>query len=258
MKRLGFLVIGLFLLLSGCVNPQTDTVFQTSTIDALLAGVYDGDMTCRSLLKQGDLGIGTFNDLDGEMVVLDGKLHQVKADGKVYEPELSVRTPFAAVCCFKSDIEFSIETGSDFAKVEELISDHASNQNLIYAIKITGQFRSMRTRSVPRQNKPYPPLSEVTAHQPEFAMENITGTIVGFRFPAYVKGINMPGYHMHFISSDHTRGGHILSFELVSGKCEIDVLHQYVLRLPEGNAAFGETDLTKDRSLELKKVEGGK
>ena len=255
MKRLLCLTVVLCFFVSGCVTPPRDTVFQTSTIDALLAGVYDGDMSCRRLLKHGDFGIGTFDRLDGEMVLLDGNMYQIKADGKVYEPDLSVKTPFATICQFTTDRTFPIKKGSDYETIENLINEYAPNQNLFYAIKITGQFRSVKTRSVPGQQKPYPPLKEVTSTQPEFNMKNISGTIVGFRCPPYVKGINVPGYHLHFISSDQTQGGHVLSFEIADGKCEIDVLNQYFLTLPVDTKEFAETDLSKDRSKELKDVE---
>jgi len=255
MKRLLCLVLGLCLLASGCVTSPRDTAFQASTIDALLAGVYDGDMSFRSLLKHGDFGIGTFDRLDGEMVLLDGNVYQVKADGKVYEPELCVKTPFATVCQFDADRTIPIEPGSDYETVENLIDTNFPNQNLFYAIKITGHLVSIKTRSVPGQQKPYPPLNEVTKNQPEFDMKNISGTIVGFRCPAYVKGINVPGYHLHFISSDRTRGGHILSLKFAEGKCEVDVLDQYSLALPSNTQEFAETDLSKDRSEELKDVE---
>lgn len=255
MKKTSFPVIGLLFMLSGCATPPADTVFQISTIDALLAGVYEGDLTCRRLLKHGDLGVGTFNELDGELAILDGKVYQIKSDGKVYQPDLSVTTPFASVSSFHPDIQFSIDSLSDFLKVQELIDGHASNLNLIYSIKITGQFRFMHTRSVPRQSKPFPPLAEVTAHQPEFRMEDCAGTILGFRLPGYIKGINIPGYHLHFLTDDRSFGGHILNFEMTRGTCDIDILHQLVVALPEGDKAFAETDLNKDRSVELKKVE---
>jgi len=255
MKRFFFLAVWLCLLVSGCVTPARDTVFQASTIDALLAGVYEGDISCRRLLKHGDFGIGTFDGLDGEMVLLDGNMYQIKADGKVYEPNLSVKTPFATICQFSTDRAIPIKAGSDYKMIENLINEYAPNHNLFYAIKITGQFRSMKTRSVPAQQKPYPPLKEVTSNQPEFNMKNISGTIVGFRCPSYVKGINVPGYHLHFISNDRTQGGHVLSFEMVDGKCEIDVLNQYFLTLPANTKEFAKTDLSKDRSKELKDVE---
>ncbi len=255
MKRLFFFTVGLCLLLSGCVTPVRNTVLQASTIDALLAGVYDGDMSCRRLLKNGNFGIGTFDRLDGEMVLLDGNMYQIKADGKVYEPDPSVKTPFATICQFNADSAISIKTGSDYETIENLINEYAPNQNLFYAIKITGQFRFMKTRSVPGQQKPYPPLKEVTRNQPEFNMKSISGTIVGFRCPPYVKGINVPGYHLHFISGDRTQGGHILSFEIADGKCEIDVFNQYLLMLPVNTKEFAETNLSRDRSKELTDVE---
>jgi len=255
LKKLLCFAVGLCLLISGCVTPARDIVFQVSTIDALLAGVYDGNISCSNLMEHGNFGIGTFDRLDGEMVLLDGNMYQIKADGKVYKPAPSVKTPFAAICQFTSDRTIPIKAGSDYKAIENLINEYAPNQNLFYAIKITGQFSLMKTRSVPGQQKPYPPLKEVTTNQPEFNMENISGTIVGFRCPPYVKGINVPGYHLHFISSDRTQGGHILSFKIADGKCEIDVINQYFLTLPVNTKEFAETDLSKDRSKELNDVE---
>lgn len=242
-------------LIAGCASAPKDTVFQVSTIDALLSGVYDGDTSYRNMLKHGDFGIGTFDRLDGEMVLLNGHLYQVKADGRVYQPALSGKTPFASVCRFDADQRVSLVPGADYEAVECLVDQHAPNRNLFCAIKITGDFRTVTTRSVPGQHKPYPPLKEVTSHQPEFHMTDISGTIVGFRCPAYVKGINVPGYHLHFISDDRTCGGHLLSFEVVQGFCEIDVLNQYYLTLPAGIGAFADTDLSKDRGSELHQVE---
>ncbi|MFO7818115.1 MAG: acetolactate decarboxylase [Desulfovibrionales bacterium] len=254
-KRL-FLIALLVLFISGCAGPPKDTAFQTSTIDALLAGVYDGDMSCRELLRHGDFGIGTFQGLDGEMVLVNGNIYQIKADGKVYRPDLALKTPFATVCEFVPDHTLTVNQGADYNALKELIDSSLPNQNLFYAIKITGKFRSMKTRSVPGQEKPYPPLKAVTKNQPEFSMRDISGTIVGFRCPPYVKGINVPGYHLHFISRDRETGGHVLGFEVESGECAIDVINRYTLVLPKKGKRFSRTDLGRDRSLELKEVEG--
>jgi acetolactate decarboxylase len=212
-------------------------------------------MSYRSLLKHGDFGIGTFDRLDGEMILLDGKVYQAKAEGKVCRPDLSVKTPFATVCRFDADKSFPIMPGSDLKTIEHLLDKGFPNQNLFYAIKITGQFMSITTRSVPAQQKPYPPLEEVVRNQPEFDMENVSGTIVGFRCPPYVRGINVPGYHLHFISSDHTQGGHVLSLTVTEGICDVDVLDRYSLALPANTSGFAETDLSEDRSRELDEVE---
>lgn len=250
------IALGILLLLSGCSGGRRDALFQVCTLDALASGVYDGSFSCRDLLRHGNLGVGTFDALDGEMMVLDGKLYQIKSDGKVYRPRLSALTPFATICDFSADLSFNIDSLSDLIGIEKLIDRYAPNQNLTCAYKIDGKFKMMRTRSVPRQNKPYPTLVEVAANQPEFRMENVSGTIFGFRFPAYMKGLNMTGYHLHFLSSDRTQAGHILDLELISGKCEVDILTRVVVQLPEKDPAFAATDLSKDRSLELQKAEG--
>ena len=249
--------LGIWMLVSGCGTPARNTLFQTSTIDALLAGVYDADLSCGDLLKHGDFGIGTFDRVDGEMVVLEGTMYQIKGDGKVYKPDPNCKTPFATICHFNPEKTISINTSTDYKRIEFLIDAAAPSRNLFCAIKITGQFRLMRTRSVPAQRKPYPPLKEVTNKQPEFDMNNVFGTIVGFRCPPYVNGINVPGYHLHFINGDRTRGGHVLDFEIIDGRCDIDILHQFFLRLPD-TKDFAETDLSKDRNKELKDVEQGK
>ena len=127
--------------------------------------------------------------------------------------------------------------------------------NLFHAVKVTGTFAAIKTRSVPRQEKPFPSLKEATRNQPEFEMENVSGTLVGFRCPSYAKGINVPGYHFHFISSDRTRGGHVLSLTVEEATCEVDVLDRWILQLPADHEGFSETDLSQDRSKDLHAVE---
>ena len=239
---------------AGCAGPSRNTVYQTSTIDALLAGVYDGDLTLRELRARGEFGIGTYDNLDGEMVLLDGEFHQVKADGKVYSPDLDGETPFAAVCAFRPEKVFAVPSGADMRAAEALIDREAPNQNLFHAIRIEGQFKTMRTRSVPAQKRPFPPLKAVAATQPVFDMENVSGTVLGFRCPPFAAGVNVPGYHLHFISQDRARGGHILAFELVTGTAQVEVLDRFVMQLP-ATEDFATVDLSRDRQQDLQGVE---
>jgi acetolactate decarboxylase len=244
-----------FLLFAGCSSLPGDTVTQISTIDAILAGSYVGQRSCAELLEHGDFGIGTFDGLDGEMIVLDGRVYQVKADGLVYTPPMSITTPFASVVSFNADFSQEINAATDFKALEQAIDKAVPNMNTFCAIRVTGSFSKMKTRSVPAQQKPYPPLTEVTKNQPVFDFENIDGTIVGFRCPAYVKGVSVPGYHLHFISSDFKAGGHVLGFTLERGSVEIDICNRFLLILPEGESDFGQVDLTVDRSGDLQKAE---
>ncbi|MFA5291817.1 MAG: acetolactate decarboxylase [Phycisphaerae bacterium] len=251
MKKI--LLIAILVFCGGCLTNRYDRITQTSTIDALLAGAYDGQMTCRQLLTYGDFGIGTFDKLDGEMAILDGRIYQIKSDGKVYRPVSDIKTPFATVCNFKPDTQFKIQT-ADFKTVESIIDEKVPNQNQFLAVKISGTFKHIKVRSVPAQQKPYPPLAEVAKTQPVFEINDVTGTIVGFRTPPFVKGLNVPGCHFHFLSSDFTQGGHILDFELASGKCEIDKCNEFLLILPKDDS-LKNIDLSKDKSEELQKVE---
>ena len=243
-------------LFTGCAATQCrNTVTQISTIDALLAGVYDGQISCARLMEYGDLGIGTFDHLDGEMILLDGEMYQMKSDGKVVRPQKETSTPFAAVCWFSKDEAVELENPVNYARLKALLDKRIPNQNLFCAFKITGRFKKVRTRSVPAQKKPYPPLIQVTAHQPEFVAQDIEGIIVGFRCPPFVKGINVPGYHLHFISDSRKFGGHLLDFEMQKGECGVDICSNLFLILPESGALLESVDLRKDRSRELKRVE---
>lgn len=254
---MNYIIPALFaLLLTSCsVFQPRHTLTQTSTIDALLAGSYDGTMTCRDLLKKGDFGLGTFDHLDGEMLVLDGKVFQIKSDGKVYRPPLNLTTPFAAVCRFTPQNSFSLPINADMKAITRFLDQKVPDKNAFAAIKIRGTFQKMHTRSVPAQKKPYPLLADVAKHQPEFTMQDVSGTIVGLRSPPFVTGIGVPGYHLHFISDDHKQGGHILGFKLSRGTAFTDVCNNFQLLLPEGQSDFHQLDLSKDRSKELKDVE---
>lgn len=251
MKRISLIFILVFC--SGCLPAVKNQITQTSTIDALLAGTYDGQMTCRELLNYGNSGIGCLDKLDGEMVILKGKVYQIKSDGKVYRPALNIKVPFATVCNFQPDEQFPIQS-ADFKKAESIINEKVSNQNMFLAVEISGKFKHVKVRSVPAQQKPYPPLAEVAKHQPVFEMNDVRGTIVGFRTPPLAKGLNVTGCHFHFISDDFTFGGHVLDFELESGRCKIDKCSKFLLILPKSDL-LKDIDLTKDKSEELGKVE---
>ncbi len=239
----------------GCATTAPDTITQLSTIDAVLAGHYDGEMTCGELLRHGDFGIGTFHALDGEMILLDGTIYQVKADGKVYLPPRAATTPFAAAVKFRKDASFAVAGPTEFAALVESVNRAAPNMNTFLAVKASGHFSRMKTRSVPAQSKPYPPLVEVTRNQPEFELDDITGTIVGFRMPDFTKGIAVPGYHLHFISDGRTAGGHILDFNMERGTVELDACNRLLLILPSEASSFADLDLSHDRSGELEEAE---
>lgn len=246
----------LSVVLFGCSQPDRneEVLFQTSTINALLEGVYDGEITYGELKQHGDFGIGTFDALDGEMIGLDGVFYQIKADGIAYAVDDAMKTPFAAVTFFEADKEVRLAESMDHRALEDYLDTMLPTENIFHAIKIEGVFSYVKTRSVPGQTKPYPPLVEVVKHQPTFEFHHVEGTVVGFRCPAYVKGVNVPGYHLHFITEDKKGGGHVLDCRVQDVTIGIDYTSGFYLTLPEAGA-FYETDLTQEKESELDQVE---
>ncbi|MCL6611566.1 MAG: acetolactate decarboxylase [Peptococcaceae bacterium] len=231
-----------------------DTVFQVSTINALLQGIYDGEITCGELKKQGDLGVGTFDGLDGEMVMVDGEILQVKADGKVLPAADGEKVPFAAVTFFRADLTQEVREVAGCDQLQRMLDGLVANRNLFCAIRVDGTFSHVKTRSVARQAKPYPPLAEAVKNQSEFEMRDVRGTVVGFYCPPYVQALNVPGYHLHFVTGDRRQGGHLLDCSLREGTVQVDSVRGFHMMLPAG-VDFARADLTAGRKEELKKVE---
>ena len=207
-------------------------LFQASTIGALLDGAYDGDLSFAELAEHGDLGLGTLNGLDGEMIALDGCFYRADVDGGVEQVPADERTPFAVVACFEPTIDEWIEGPLDhedlLARLDRLIPAGAAS----CAIRLDGRFESVRARSVPRQSPPYRPLTEVVAEQHVFELTNVEGTMLGFRFPDYAEGIEVSGYHLHFIDADRSRGGHVLGSRSDGLRVRLDPSSELHVELP--------------------------
>lgn len=249
-------ILGLGGVLAQAEGFRRETLTQISTIGALLNGVYEGHLPIGQLKRLGDLGLGTFDGLDGEMLMIDGKIHQVLASGAVKEPEDRVTTPFAQVTFFDPDQTLSLPPELPFREVQTWLDQRLPSINYFYALRLEGRFKSVRTRSVPHQEPPYKPLAAIAATQPEFDFQNVGGTMVGFRSPPYVKDLGVPGYHLHFLTADGQAGGHVLDFVTDRVELALDQTRHFSLELPE-LPAFGATDLARDQTRPLKQVESG-
>ena len=246
-------------LLAACTTSSQEPIerellYQVSTIDALLAGEFDGELTYGEVRQHGDFGIGTFNALDGEMLQLDGEVFQIKSDGKAYRVADSTRTPFAVVTHFEADTVVALSGPLSFEQLCARIDSLIPTENSFYAIRIEGDFDFIKARSVPRQSKPYDSMVEIVKTQPTFEYERVQGTLMGFRTPPFMKGLNVPGYHMHFINEDRTRGGHVLACSVGKGTLAIDYTAGFQMVLPN-SGSFQRLDLTQDKQDELEKVE---
>lgn len=258
MKFIGSVLCTILFVLVCFKNPLlfagNDVLFQTSTINALLKSVFDGEMTFGELKQHGGFGLGTFNSLDGEMIALDNKFYQIKADGNVYGVDDSQITPFAVVTFFDVDKSISPTSLLSYEQLQIYIDESLPTNNIYYAIKITGTFKYIKARSVPKQSKPYPAIMKIIKTQPIFEFNDVKGTMVGFRLPGYINGINVPGYHFHFITDDKKAGGHVLGCQLKDVKIEIDYTNDLNISLPNVKDFYG-ADLSKKGTVDINKVE---
>ena len=240
------------LLLGGCT--PLPAIYQVSTLQALMQGAYEGQIACRDLRRYGTLGIGTFDALDGELILLDGQVYQAKADGQVLRNP-STTTPFANVVRFEPQIVLRNVGGPlSLEQLQAMLDSKTGSKNLFYAVRIDGQFSQMKVRSVPRQTPPYPSLAEAAKEQRVFDLQHVRGTLVGFRFPDYARGVNMPGWHLHFISDDRRSGGHVLDLLGNQLDVQLQTIRRFEMTLPD-SGTFVTADLGKDLSREIHQVE---
>ena len=246
-------------LLCGCATTKNEPrITQVAIIDTLLGGMYDGSATVGQLKSWGDLGIGTMHRLDGEMLMVDGVVYQVKYDGSVNRPADSETIPFATAVNFIPNKRIRLSNIKSFKDFEKQVPQYIANRNVPVAVRFTGKFSYMHTRSVERQNKPYRPLVEASKNQAEFKFKDISGDLVGFLFPKYVQGMNVPGWHVHFVDKDRRCGGHVLDFSLLDGELAICEIYDFRAVFPADSTHLAQLDLNKDRGQELKKVESSR
>jgi acetolactate decarboxylase len=234
--------------------------YQISTLNTIMLGNYDGVITVGDLLKQGSMGIGTFEGLDGEMIVLDGKAYSGKATGCVEEYGPEKKVPFAVVSDFTQNAKLHyLENLSDLkqlkVELDKLVDKDFKNKNVFYLFKAEVELNSVKVRSYYKQKKPYKTLLEVSSSQMEYSYENCRGYLVGVWCQKYVDGLNMPGWHLHFLSQDKTKGGHLLEVSIKKAAITLEDKNDYEILLPS-NEEFKSLNLIADLKEAVKKVEG--
>jgi acetolactate decarboxylase len=234
---------------------EPHVVFQTSTLDALFEGDFDGDLTFAELAEHGDLGLGTLNGLDGEMIALDGRFLRADVDGAITEISPEARTPFAVVTYFAPAVSFALDEPLDHDGLVTAINRHAPPGSPVCAVRIDGTFEHVHARSVPGHEPPYPSLSEIAHEQHVFDFSDVEGTMVGFRFPQYAQGIELAGYHLHFIDAERRRGGHVLTCRTAGVTVGIDHARDLHVELPPG-IELGSPDAGADTAQRIREVEG--
>jgi acetolactate decarboxylase len=213
---------------------EPHVLFQASMIGALLEGAYEGDVSFAELAEHGDQGLGTLNSLDGEMIALDGRFYRADVEGVINEVDPRTRTPFAVLTWFTPTVEIAVDEPLSHDDLLGLLDYRLPDGTVACGVRIDGSFELVHARSVPRQEPPYRPLAEVVGEQRVFDLRDVEGTMVGFRFPDYSEGIEVSGYHLHFIAADRTRGGHVLNARSRRAVARIDASTDLHVELPPG------------------------
>lgn len=212
-------------------DPSRDVLYLSAPVNSLLKGFYKQDTSIGEIKKYGDFGLGTFNNLDGEMVMIDGQVFQLSHDGFTYSVQDDTRTPFSAVTFFNPQIVEDFEGGFDHATFNSILEKMILSPNMLFAIRIDGEFDYVKVWSVSRQEN-YKQLTESEDDRPVFEFTGMEGILAGFYVPRFIKSLCMPGFHLHFLTSDKKRGGHLQECSLKRMQITMQVLPKLTLNLP--------------------------
>ncbi len=251
-KSICFIFLAAFT--SGIFAQKSNSLFQYSIINALQQGYFSSDdFTCKQLKTHGNFGLGTFNELDGEMILKDGIVYQVLSNGKVKKVPDAVKTPLAFATFFKTDTSFTL-TGMVTQQVlyKKLLAVMQPNQS--YAVRITGVFDSLKLRSVAKQQRPFTTLGEAVKNQTLFNYPSLKGTMIGFLSPEFASNFNVAGFHFHFLNDAASKGGHVLNIILKNAKVEIARMKTIEVELPSSKE-FNRLNLSGVDKEALRKAE---
>jgi acetolactate decarboxylase len=225
------------------------TLFQVSTSGALVAGIYEGAVSAGMILQHGDFGLGTFENLDGEMVVLDGHVYRVQGTGKVSEVTQDALAPFAVVTRFAPEVDLELAPTDSLSALTRRCDDHRQSNNIFYAFRLDGHFHHVRTRAVSRPAG-HGRLVDAAKAQAEFEFSEMQGTLVGLWSPGFSSAFSIPGYHFHFLSQDRLHGGHLLTCSAGALRLRMETLTDFHLALP-ADEGFLRADLSRNAAAEL-------
>ena len=233
-------------------------MYQVSTLQALALGYSRSVLTVGELLKEGDIGLGTFEDVNGEMIVMEGHCYRADQDGcvTVVAPDMGI--PFATVARFHGEQQFSLKNMPDIGSLRDELTRKIEERfglNSMHVLRIDGYFEKVDARSEAPYRSHHVTLKEVLSkNQKAFLFEEIAGSLVGVYFPDYMDGINMPGWHLHFLSDDKLKGGHVFDVTIREGSVKVDKISEIIINLPK-EAAFDTYSLKQDLQEEIKSVE---
>ena len=237
-------------------TPNRETIYQIALLQSLAMGYFDGSISVKDLKTHGDTGIGTFEGLNGEMIVLDGVVYRANQNCEINVMGDKETIPFSNVTFFEKDFSVKLADVADKAAFEKILNEHVDKhgRNSFYMVKVSGTFNEILIRSEAGAKEPYPTLVEALKTQKEITPKNIKGTIVGLYCPDFMSSLNSTGWHFHFISADKKFGGHVLDLDLKSGEAQFDKTNNFAMGLPT-KKNFHQLNFKQDMQEDIRKAE---
>ena len=239
---------------------MNNKMFQVSTLHALVAGYTRSVITVQELESRGNVGLGTFEGVDGEMILLDGACYRARQDGSVVKPAPDTGVPFASAASVEGGTAFELGKVPNIDALKHELTckvDEAYALNSMHVVTVSGVFDSVSARSESAYHADHITLKDMLATtQREFVFEKLDGTLVCVYHPDFMDGINAPGWHIHFLSEDRTRGGHVFNLSLVHGQAVMHKIDCIEIQLP-ATPAFDTYSLKETSQKEIAEVEQG-
>lgn len=220
------MAIPFFLLGLTACQSHRDVVLQVSTRQALEEGAYEGRASLAELKTYGDMGLGMLHRLDGEFILVNGDFYRVRFNGRVDILPSTATTPFAVVTRFEPTVDREIDRSMTLEQMQGLLDELIPDPDTYCVFYLRGNFRHVKTRSLPAQSRPYRSFDQVEQRQSTFEFQNEYGTLVGVRVPSYMSGIHPPGYHFHFLNEARNGGGRVLEASMTTLHVRADTRHE--------------------------------
>jgi acetolactate decarboxylase len=215
-------------------------LYQVGTMESLAAGDYAGRESFADLARHGDLGLGTFTDLNGEMIALDGRFYQVTSDGAVHSVRPNALTPFAQVIFFTGGLDCGRVDGLSLEALGKALTAKLPDPTRFYLVRVDGLFDTLTLRSPRAQAKPWPPLAQALKTQSVFPLQGVAGTLIGVYSPQGASALSATGWHFHFLSADRRHGGHVLATRIAAAKARGDQVTNMRVVFPAGPTPRGD------------------
>ncbi len=196
---------------SSATAADDSTVYQVGTFDYLVQPDFTGLQQVDKVTKNTTLGLGTFANLDGELVMVGGVAYRIPTTGIPERLTGKEITPFIQAINFKPTKSSPIPPGTQCSQLIPAINELVGTDQGIIAVRVRGTFTQLEARSVPKQAQPWPTLATVISRQTQFTLDGNKAVLVGFRQGSDFLGVGQPGLHLHGLTSTKNAGGHILS-----------------------------------------------